>query len=197
MTEDVSSIQPEVQRRLGRCLLRLQQYELLLKAIVAHHELEGPADKLESLQAEKVAKQTKQTLGGLVTQLTGSFLSVRRPERHNDDVAGPNADVGLVGWISFRTKIEMPEVEHARLVRELGELVQMRNELVHHFIERFDVWTLVGCTQALEYLLSSYEVIDRHYASLASWAKAMENGRALTSSFLNSESFEAVLMGKL
>ena len=35
-------LQREVQRLLGRCLLRLQQYERLLKALVAHHELAGP-----------------------------------------------------------------------------------------------------------------------------------------------------------
>ena len=31
--------QREVQRLLGRCLLRLQQYEHLIKAIVAHHDI--------------------------------------------------------------------------------------------------------------------------------------------------------------
>ena len=31
-------LQREVQRLLGRCLLRLQQYERLLKALVAHHD---------------------------------------------------------------------------------------------------------------------------------------------------------------
>lgn len=38
-----ADLQREVQRLLGRCMLRLQQYERLLKAIVAHHELAGPA----------------------------------------------------------------------------------------------------------------------------------------------------------
>jgi hypothetical protein len=31
---------------LGRCLLRLQQYERLMKAIVAHHDLSGPPHAL-------------------------------------------------------------------------------------------------------------------------------------------------------
>ena len=33
-------LQRDVQRKLGRCLLRLQQYEILLKALVAHDEFE-------------------------------------------------------------------------------------------------------------------------------------------------------------
>ena len=37
--EALQTLQREVLRLLGRCLLRLQQYEQLMKAIVAHHEI--------------------------------------------------------------------------------------------------------------------------------------------------------------
>ncbi len=40
---DLQDHQREVQRLLGRCTLRLQQYERLVKIIVAHHDLTGPA----------------------------------------------------------------------------------------------------------------------------------------------------------
>jgi hypothetical protein len=40
--EALQPLQREVQRLLGRCLLRLQQYERLMKAIVAHHDISGP-----------------------------------------------------------------------------------------------------------------------------------------------------------
>jgi hypothetical protein len=40
---DVQAQQREVQRLLGQCLLRLQQYERLMKAIVAHSNISGPA----------------------------------------------------------------------------------------------------------------------------------------------------------
>jgi len=35
MENTVAALQHEVQRKLGRCILRLQQYERLLKAMVA------------------------------------------------------------------------------------------------------------------------------------------------------------------
>lgn len=38
-TNALQPLQRDVQRLLGRCLLRLQQYERLMKAIVAHHEI--------------------------------------------------------------------------------------------------------------------------------------------------------------
>jgi hypothetical protein len=43
MTEDFNpSMQHEVQRQLGRCLLRLQQYERLMKSMLSRHRLGGP-----------------------------------------------------------------------------------------------------------------------------------------------------------
>lgn len=170
-------------------MLRLQQYERLLKALAAHQQLEGPVGKLESLQAEKVAKQAKQTLGGLVTQLTSSYLSVTGEQAGGKDLDASDPDVGQIGWMSLRFRMELPEAEHSRIVQELSELVLLRNELVHHLIEKFDVWSVAGCKKAIDHLMCSYDLIDHHYKSLVSWAQAMEQSRALTSSFLNSHEF--------
>jgi hypothetical protein len=41
-SDEVPVLQREVQRMLGRCLWKFQQYERLLKAIVAQHEVVGP-----------------------------------------------------------------------------------------------------------------------------------------------------------
>ena len=64
----------EVQRLLGRCLLRLQQYEHLIKAIVAHHDIAGPAHALESIRAERIADTATKTLGTLVGYFVGSYV---------------------------------------------------------------------------------------------------------------------------
>jgi hypothetical protein len=72
--EDVQAQHREVQRLLGRCLLRLQQYERLMKAIVANHDLSGPAHKLESIRAARIDDASRKTLGNLVGQLFGSYF---------------------------------------------------------------------------------------------------------------------------
>ena len=55
--------QLDVQRWLGRCMLRLQQYERLMKTLLAHHELAGPVDTLEAQQAANVEMVSDKTLG--------------------------------------------------------------------------------------------------------------------------------------
>lgn len=62
----LQTLQREVQRLLSRCLLRLQQYEHLIKALVAHHEIAGPAHALETIRAERIADAASKTLGTLV-----------------------------------------------------------------------------------------------------------------------------------
>ena len=39
-------LQRDFQRLPGRCMLRIQQYERLMKAMLAHHGLAGPVDTL-------------------------------------------------------------------------------------------------------------------------------------------------------
>ena len=52
--DEPPDLQRDVQRLLGRCLVRLQQYERLMKAILAQHELSGPVHQLEAQRAERL-----------------------------------------------------------------------------------------------------------------------------------------------
>lgn len=73
---DLLDRQREVQRVLGRCMLRLQQYERLIKTIVAHHDLTGPAHALASTRAARIADAAGKTLGTLVGRLLGSYAVI-------------------------------------------------------------------------------------------------------------------------
>lgn len=67
--------QDEVQRLLGQCLLGLQAYERLMKAIVAHHDISGSFPSLERTEAGRAAVVGRKTLGTLVNELIESFLT--------------------------------------------------------------------------------------------------------------------------
>jgi hypothetical protein len=60
--------QRDVQRLLGRCMLRIQQYERLMKAIVAHHDLSGPAHALENIRGARIDDASTKTLGTLMPE---------------------------------------------------------------------------------------------------------------------------------
>ena len=184
-SDAVPDLQRSVQRKLGRCMLQLQQYERLLKAMVAHSELSGPPKRLREIRDEKVACAHKKTLGTLVGMLTESYLKL--PDLSDDpEQAEPIDPV----WVSFRCQMELSEERYAETKAALRELVDLRNELVHHFLQRFDLWSVDGCIAAEAYLDECYETIDGHYLTLRDWAKSMDEARQLMVSFMKTREYE-------
>jgi primosomal protein N'' len=66
VTMDLEVLQNEVQRKLGRCMIRVQQYERRLKAMVASMAVEGPLEQLQAVHDQQVAGMRNRTLGTLV-----------------------------------------------------------------------------------------------------------------------------------
>lgn len=188
--DSVPELQQTVQRKLGRCMLRLQQYERLIKAIVADSELSGPPDRLLAIRDERVASTQKQTLGALVGQLTEGALSRPSAADREFEEASPLDRA----WFSMRFQVELSEQQFSDTQAALKELVSLRNELVHHFLQRFDVWDLAGCEAAERHLDDSYEIIDGHYLTLHAWAKSMIAARTGIASFIQSDAFQDALV---
>lgn len=192
-SDDVlKALQHEVQRKLGRCMLRLQQYERLLKTMVAGMAVKGPIERFQAVQDQKLADMRTKTLGTLVGMFTGNHLTAAL----SDVEAGPDNDTtsGIqsvdVAWASMRFNISMSPERYAQTKDGLAELVALRNDLIHHFLERFDIFDENGCCAAASYLDACYEQIDVHFECLKDWASSLAETQALASSFLQSKSFE-------
>ncbi len=74
-SDETKALQHEVQRKLGRCLLRIQQYEHLMKSLLASRQLAGPAAAFEALRSARADTLATKSLGHLVGELTGSFVT--------------------------------------------------------------------------------------------------------------------------
>jgi len=182
-------LQRDVQRRLGRCLLRLQQYEILLKALLAHGDIAGRPAELQSVRDAQVACAQKKTLGTLVGMLTERHLTSAEDDDGTDE---PQGDGGI--WFRFRFQVGLDASQHQATTAALKELVDLRNELVHHFLQRFNIWEPQGCRAADAYLDASYETIDGHYLTLRGWAQGMDEARAAMASFMSTATFEDLLV---
>lgn len=76
-----------------------------------------------------------------------------------------------------RCMLQLPEQRYAETKAALKKLVYLRNELEHHFLQRFELWGVDGCIAAEAYLDESYETIDCHYLRLRDWANSMDEAR--------------------
>lgn len=187
----LQTLQREVQRLLGRCLLRLQQYEHLIKALVAHHEIAGPAHALESIRAERIADTAGKTLGTLVGQLLGSYVVTGDADTLDEIAARAPSDTISFG---MRMQLSMSADDYARTESDLKELVLLRNSLVHHFIDQHDLWSLEGCQGAHDALVAAYSRIDQHFEQLRGWAEHMDQVRRLTAEFVQSDAFHELVV---
>lgn len=177
--KSIDSMLSSVSRKMGRCILRLQQYEILMKRLVAHQALSGYADDLEENRATRRAEVKSRTLGQLVGELTGSYLSIdaKSQEQTEEDVVV--RDPTRV-YIATRYRLELTEEDYQSTKEGLAQLVALRNDLVHHFIDRFDLSNEPGCQSAEAYLDDAFQTIDQQYRALRAWAESMDNaGKAL------------------
>lgn len=190
--KSIELLQYEVQRKLGRCMLRLQQYERSFKAMVAGMAVEGQVKQLQAVQDQKRACMRTKTLGALVGMFTGDHLTAALSEvaAGPDDDASSGSQFVDVAWASMRFNISMSPERYAQTKDNLAELVALRNDLVHHLIERFDIFDENGCRAAVTHLDACYEKIDGHFERLKDWAMSLAETQALASSFLQSKSFE-------
>lgn len=189
--QEIPGQQREVQRLLGRCLLCLQQYERLMKAIVAHHDLSGPAPALETIRAARIHDASTKTLGTLVGQLVGSCVVTAATDTAADTTANEPEDVL---FFAMRLQLNLSAEDYVRTQRDLKELVMLRNNLVHHFIAQHDLWSIGGCRTARDALVAAYACIDRHYEQLRGWAEHMDQARRLAAEFIQSDAFEDLVI---
>lgn len=183
--------QHEVQRLLGRCMLRLQQYEQLMKSLLAHHEIAGPVDKLEAHRASRVEKLSDKSLGHLVKALFETYVVPDGFER--ELLPEPSTPTDRVS-VAFSHRVTMTPDRLAEVRDAVVELVKERNDLVHHLIEQFDLRTDDGCIAAISHLTATYDRIDKLYGELEAWAKQMDAVRCLAAQFIQSDDFREMLV---
>jgi hypothetical protein len=184
-------LQHEVQRLLGQCLLRLQRYERLIKMIVAHHEISGPIHALETVQAARIDGTARKTLGTLVGDLLGSYVV-------NNEIGTPAESAtdfpSEVNSFGMRLHLTLSDADFVRTEDELKELVLLRNNLVHHFIDQHDLNSLDGCRGAHDALVAASNHIAQHFDKLREWAEHMVQIRRQAAEVIQSAMFHDMVV---
>lgn len=159
-----------VEQLYGRCILRLQSYELLMKEIVAGHQLSAPMADLEKAQSRRRAATGQKTLGSVVGEMMDSLLVPEGRQGRGDDEDDTRDDPS----IDFKLQIVFPPEEFARIEAEQRELFRLRNSLVHNFLEQHNLRTADGCITAQKALTQALDHVGRAYGELRSWARDLE-----------------------
>ena len=152
MNED---LQLDVQRLLGRCMLRMQHYERLMKAILAESEMAGPVDTLAAQRVARVENVSDKSLGTLVESLFQSCVVPEGFEREllsNDNT--PTDKVSM----AFSVRLSLQRESWITAKAAVKELVGLRNRMVHHLVDDFDLSSDSGCIDASRYLKEGFDL---------------------------------------
>lgn len=168
---------------LGKVIMRLQQIERLTKTIVASHRISGPAHSLATIQDKRIADTSVKTLGNLVNDLLGSYVATSKMRSAEDEVTISPEEINS---ISARFGMEVSDEDYLRITNELKELVSLRNNLVHHFIDEHDLWSLEGCRGAQDVLVAASNNIGQHFEQLQDWAEEMQEVKRQHLAFMQS-----------
>lgn len=185
--EGLPAARHAVEHLFGQCLLRLQSSELLMKAMVAGHQLSGSMTGIKEAQANRVAETGRKTMGGLITEMMGSFFVPEGQEA----MLKRQEDAPSIAW---KFTIAFPAEEFARIEAEHRDLVLLRNNLVHHFLEQHNMRTVDGCHAAQQALASTLKRITRAYEELRIWASDIERSRQVLANHLASPDIQDFLV---
>ena len=185
----------QVQRQLGRCILRLQQYEMQSKAILVAADVSGSASTWQARLAARRKRISKLTLGELVKEMQASWLARNDVPAQQDESDAP-ADLKEI-WFRRRSRHEMDPAAYLRTIAAMKELVAMRNETFHHFLERFNLFETRGCAEAARHLQESYAIIDGHMNELTAWASHMDKACEIWVQTLASDELQDALFDEL
>lgn len=173
MNSDLKPIQDEVLRRVGRNLLLFQQIEHFLKLLLASHKGSGTAETYQANQQGQIDCINKKMLGHLVEKYGNELL-----QDAGEDVSEEDRPAGWFSF-SFRVSGDTEFVESMR--RDLKLMTDERNELVHHFLLRWQPDSPEKMTEALAFLDAQREKVLPMHEHLKSTATRMQESRRLLS----------------
>lgn len=191
--ENLEYLRAKIERGLGQCLLQLQRYELGLKRFLSTTVIRGNTETLEAHQEARKAHFSNKTLGQLIGELTGEYFVPSSPDKDSSPPPDKPLENPKLPEFHFRVSMPMTEERLEALRAELSEIVSIRNELVHHFLERFNLEEISGCEDAARHLANVQQVAAQNFERLKEWDETRRSAAKQAVEFMQSDGFGSML----
>lgn len=192
-------MQREVECKLGACLLQIQQCERVLKNLLAIAKVEGSSETLDANRVEKASYVQDKSLGVLIKDHLLKDVVVNDQRDFDSHGKDPDAESDVIAtdlpYFKFRHQIVMTPEKLESTSETLEVMRSTRNDLVHHFLDRFSLKTEEGSALAITYLDTCQATFEINFAQLKEWETSMVNARALASTIMQSEVVEGLFKG--
>lgn len=172
----------EVLRRVGRNLVIFQQIEHSLKLLLANHKNAGHIDNYAANLRTRAESINKRMMGHLVEKYATEVLrdageEVPETERPAD-------------WFSFSFHISGETGFIEGLRRDLKIMTDERNELVHHFLPRWQPGNYEALTETMAYLDAQREKVLPMHEHLRSTVQHLNESAKSFAEFVTSPEYQ-------
>ena len=172
MESDLDVLKNEVLRKIGRNVILYQQLEVMLKLLVSNGNITGYVCDLQLIKEQKKEKVMRQTLGHVAGQfLENTYGEYQEHDEELDELGEKKMHV------SFSYKIQSDENHYQRTKENLAQIVQERNDLIHHFILNYNLNSMDSLIEAEQYLDSKREALLPEHDNVKQYLKALDEGR--------------------
>lgn len=178
MDIELTKIRDEVHRKLGRNVTLFQKIEALLKALVIDSHFSGYASDFERVREKTTKAVNKRTMGQLATPFLKNLTT--KPE----ELSVLDESKGV--YISFGFTIQ-GEKFYFEQKKSLTLIVSERNELIHHFWQKWNLDSIQGLNLAEQYLDQQHSRIQLEFQNLRILAEMIEEGRKDIADFIASD----------
>ncbi|MCB4365501.1 hypothetical protein KIH07_17310 [Hydrogenophaga taeniospiralis] len=158
--------------------MNFQMVEAMLKHLNATASVHGPVSQLtERVEAQREAVHRK-TMGELAGRMVTHMLQAPPEHQTPDEVTEP--------WVGFRFSVEADAQFVDQHDQEMLALVDARNDLIHHFLARWNSSVDGDAEEALAYLDAQRDETFRMLDRLRGWVTAMDESRKQLAAFMAS-----------
>ena len=185
------ALKMEVIVLMGRCVLELQRYELGMKQFLSVLKIEGDRETWKTKLQERKTQYNVKTLGQLIGHFTGQYISTESGKKSDLAIDDTPLQTPVLPQFEAKFSFGMEGEAYQALLGDLASLVDTRNELIHHFLQRFPLHDKDSCQQALAYLETVREMIKSHTKRLQGWDKTRVRSMSTLKDSLESQKFKA------
>ncbi|MBD9576092.1 hypothetical protein IB260_12290 [Pseudomonas sp. PDM23] len=186
---DLTPLQNDIARKVGVCIIRLQQYEQGVKRLISTQQIGGSVTTIGDNFAKRTKEFADKTLGQVKNTLVSGFLNNAQDDEADNWGVGATEPLFRV---TFHAPLSGQELQDTK--DRLDSFVALRNELVHHFTERFNLQSYEDCQKALSYLDTTHAAIDKQHQELRGWVETANRATKAIKELMQAPGFDDLLV---
>ena len=190
MTDDlVKKARNTVFQKIGRNVCNLQGVEQRMKILVILYSgVYGTANELKAFMGKLEESLAKKSMGLVARELFESVFGGQKSIEAPDNPDEP--------WMSFRHSIDMKKEDVESLEQALANIIEERNNLIHHHASKRDLKTIVGCQNFADELEAQNERIKAMFLTLDRFIESALEARKVMAEFMETDEFWDFIRGK-